>query len=229
MAEASDDLKVNIEYPSESIAVVRAKGYIDTVTVPEMEKSIHGIIGKKIYKIIVDLASINYVSSAGWGVFVSELKDLRSNDGDIVLIGMSPEVYDVYELMEFSQILKSFSSINESLEHYGLATDEEKTFVDPSKGMQKNQQPETYKSEDSAASSQAENTTSDDLSSLPVEDKVKHLVKLNPLMSGSDMRAELKTEKYGFEKVGFFQFGKILKELNLDNEKKRKDFALSNK
>ncbi|MBI4978371.1 MAG: STAS domain-containing protein [Spirochaetes bacterium] len=136
-----EDLVVKTEYlgGNQEIALITAKGYIDTVTVPEVEKALQGIIQGKKYKIIVDLKNIDYVSSAGWGAFVSEIKDLRDNKGDLVLINMSPDVYDVYELMEFSSILKAYSDIKEAVTHFGGEKIIKESFVDPSKGMVKGQ------------------------------------------------------------------------------------------
>ncbi|MEK6794352.1 MAG: STAS domain-containing protein [Spirochaetota bacterium] len=135
-----DDLVVRTDFlgSNKEVALISAKGYIDTVTVPEVEKALQGIVKDKKYKIIVDLKNIDYVSSAGWGSFVSEIKDLRDNGGDLVLVNMSADVYDVYELMEFSSILKSYNDLKEALSHFGASASGE-AFVDPSKGMVKGQ------------------------------------------------------------------------------------------
>ena len=62
-------------------------------------------------RIVVDLADISYVSSGGWGIFVGEVKNLRERGGDIVLSGMTSEVYDVYELLGFADVLRAFKTI----------------------------------------------------------------------------------------------------------------------
>jgi anti-sigma B factor antagonist len=111
------DIEVNVSYAgdSENIAVIAASGFIDTTTAPELEKKLEEQLALNKYKIIVNLENIDYVSSAGWGVFVSEIREIRENSGDLVLVNMSPDVYDVYELMEFSSILKSYDSLNEAI------------------------------------------------------------------------------------------------------------------
>ena len=104
------DIQVDVSYTGDeaNIAVISASGFIDTTTAPELEKKLEEQLALNKYKIIVNLENIDYVSSAGWGVFVSEIREIRENNGDLVLVNMSPDVYDVYELMEFSSILKSF-------------------------------------------------------------------------------------------------------------------------
>jgi len=55
---------------------------------------------------------VEYISSAGWGLFISEIKNIRNKKGDLVLAGMNPDVFDVYELLGFQPILKSFPDVD---------------------------------------------------------------------------------------------------------------------
>jgi anti-sigma B factor antagonist len=114
------DIQVGVSYdgPNQEVAVISARGFIDTTTAPELEKKLEEQLALSKYKIVVDLQNIDYVSSAGWGVFVSEIREIRENNGDLVLVNMSPDVYDVYELMEFSSILKSFDSLEEAVANF---------------------------------------------------------------------------------------------------------------
>jgi anti-sigma B factor antagonist len=115
--ELMPDIQVDVRYggDSEEIAIIEAKGFIDTTTAPELEKKLEEQLALNKYRIVVNLENIDYVSSAGWGVFVSEIREIRENSGDLVLVNMSPDVYDVYELMEFSSILKSYDNVDEAV------------------------------------------------------------------------------------------------------------------
>jgi anti-sigma B factor antagonist len=121
--DSMPDIQVEVSYVGDgkNIAVISASGFIDTTTAPELEKKLEEQLALNKYKIIVNLENIDYVSSAGWGVFVSEIREIRENNGDLVLVNMSPDVYDVYELMEFSSILKSFDSLNEAVASFSGA------------------------------------------------------------------------------------------------------------
>lgn len=114
------DIQVDVSYegPNQEVAIIAARGFIDTTTAPELEKKLEEQLALSKYKIVVNLENIDYVSSAGWGVFVSEIREIRENNGDLVLVKMSPDVYDVYELMEFSSILKSFDSMQEAVANF---------------------------------------------------------------------------------------------------------------
>ncbi|SRR6056297_1865353 len=91
--------------------VLKCKGFIDSTTAGEIEKAITDTIGKKKYRIIVDMAETEYVSSAGWGIFVGFIKELRKNRGDIKFANMGDEVREIYELLDFTNILEYYGDI----------------------------------------------------------------------------------------------------------------------
>jgi anti-sigma B factor antagonist len=63
------------------------------------------------FNIIIDSSNVDYISSAGWGIFISEIKGIREKGGDLKLVRMIPDVYKVFELLEFHYIIKAFDTI----------------------------------------------------------------------------------------------------------------------
>jgi anti-anti-sigma factor len=82
---------------------------------------IDALLKRQRYRIIIDLAGVDYISSAGWGIFISHIKDVRANDGDIKLAGMVPNVYEIYELLEFDNVIRAFPSVDSAREEFGAA------------------------------------------------------------------------------------------------------------
>jgi len=100
------------------IVVVNLKGSVETTNASTLEEAIERIINDKCYHIVVDLSGVNYISSAGWGIFISEIKRIRQNGGDIKLAGMAPGVREVFELLEFHNILKPFQTREKALQDF---------------------------------------------------------------------------------------------------------------
>jgi|SRR5579883_1504308 len=98
------------------ITVISVKGFIDTNTASEFDKSFQSALAEKKYNLIVDLKDVTYVSSAGWGLFVGEIKRIRNQKGDLFLTAMSPEVEEAYDLLQFSTILKSFPTVEQAVQ-----------------------------------------------------------------------------------------------------------------
>lgn len=106
------------ESKSKDISEIRVDGVIDTLTAAELEEVIDSLIKRERYRIILDLAGVEYISSAGWGIFISHIKDIHNNNGDIKLANMIPNVYEIYELLEFDNILKSYQSLDEARQDF---------------------------------------------------------------------------------------------------------------
>ena len=91
---------------------VRIDGVIDTTTAGELEQVVNSLIGREQYRMVFDLAGVEYISSAGWGIFISHIKEVRESDGDIKLAGMVPNVREIFELLEFDKVLRAYESVD---------------------------------------------------------------------------------------------------------------------
>ncbi len=111
-------------YPlHKDITLLSVKGFIDTNTAPEFDRTFQSVLGENKFKLIVDLKDVNYISSAGWGLFVGEIRRIRNQKGDLVLVGMSPEVQEAYDLLQFSTILKAFPNVEQAVQKgFGKST-----------------------------------------------------------------------------------------------------------
>ncbi|MFC1475542.1 STAS domain-containing protein [Candidatus Zixiibacteriota bacterium] len=94
------------------ISVVRIDGVVDTMTAGDLDQVISSLITRGRYRLVIDLAGVEYISSAGWGVFVSHLREIREHAGDIKLARMIPEVQEIYELLEFDGLLPFFDGLD---------------------------------------------------------------------------------------------------------------------
>lgn len=104
-----------------NVTLFSVKGSIDTLTAPMFESKLLNILGGHPIQLILDLREANYISSAGWGILIKHLKWIRSQNGDLVLAGMRAEVSEVYGLLEFDLILRSFPDVPSALEKaFGL-------------------------------------------------------------------------------------------------------------
>ena len=114
------DIKISLEAANGGgLSILRVDGVVDTMTAIELEKVMSSLLSQKRYRIVVDLAGVDYISSAGWGIFVSNIREVRANRGDIKLARMMPSVYEVFELLEFDSILRAFDSIDRAREDFG--------------------------------------------------------------------------------------------------------------
>jgi anti-sigma B factor antagonist len=103
---------------TKSINVLELKGYLDAHTAPELEKAFQKLIDGKKFSIVVNCKDLTYISSAGLGVFMAYIEDVRKNNGDIKLSNMSPKVYNVFDLLGFPLLYDITKDENEAIQRF---------------------------------------------------------------------------------------------------------------
>lgn len=102
--------KINVTVQNSSInpdcTVVNVEGFLDAYTVAELEETFNRLIKEKKFKLVVNLAKLDYISSAGLGTFMGVIDEIRDNQGDIVLINLSPKIFKVFDLLGFSELFE---------------------------------------------------------------------------------------------------------------------------
>jgi len=109
-----DKLLIN-EERVEGVVVLKLQGLVDSGTSQLIEGRLNDLISDGNVKIVVDLDLVDYISSAGWGIIVGEIKGVRQSNGDIKLASMRPDVREVFDLLEFNTLLTPYDSRGDAL------------------------------------------------------------------------------------------------------------------
>jgi anti-sigma B factor antagonist len=100
------------------VVVLKYTGYVDSETFGILRDALENLIKQGACKIVVDLSVTTFMSSAGWGTIVGNLKKTKENGGNIVLAAMSEEVQSVYELVEFNELIKSYVTVEAAIKSF---------------------------------------------------------------------------------------------------------------
>ena len=124
-------LEYNVEIvgAKKAIAVLSLDGYVDSATSLNMDEAIDSILQQRTYHVVVDLTKVSYISSAGWGVFISKIKDIRENHGGLKIAGMRPDVRDVFDLLGFGHIIEAHDTVPEAVTAFETSLAREKREV----------------------------------------------------------------------------------------------------
>ncbi len=98
--------------------IVELGGYLDAHTAPQLEQTFQEMLEQRQYRIVVDFRELDYISSAGLGVFMAFIEDVRENSGDIKLAGMTPKVFNVFDLLGFPMLYEIYNDRNEALNKF---------------------------------------------------------------------------------------------------------------
>jgi anti-sigma B factor antagonist len=108
------------------IDVVDAGGYLDAHTAPTLDGVLHDLAEKGRVKIVVNFAALDYISSAGLGVFMANIESIRGAKGDIKLVAMKQNVYNIFDLLGFPLLYDIFDTEDEAIAKYNNPEKDEK-------------------------------------------------------------------------------------------------------
>ena len=83
--------------------ILQIAGRLDTITAPTLDKTIHEEIGDT-RNLILDLKSLEYISSAGLRVLLGAQKKMQKL-GSMKVVNVCEEVMEVFEMTGFADIL----------------------------------------------------------------------------------------------------------------------------
>lgn len=102
----------------EHISILLLDGYLDANTIPIFENHLQKLLDEKRFHIITDLKNLSYISSAGLGVYMGFIEDVRDQGGDIKLCNLTEKIFKVFDLLGFPTLFDIFSSEEECLQKF---------------------------------------------------------------------------------------------------------------
>lgn len=108
------------------VAIISLDGFVDAHTAPEFEKAVQNELDAGVVRIVVDCGQLTYISSAGLGVFMCFIEEIREQNGDIKIAGLLPKVKHTFEILGFQDLfdmsenvdsaISSFSTVQSAME-----------------------------------------------------------------------------------------------------------------
>ncbi len=95
-------------------------GDLDANSSIQMDECIRKWIDAGNVKFHISCIQLNYISSAGLGVFISFMEEIRNMGGDFVFSGMSDKIFRVFELLGLHLIMKIVAGEEEAAKQLTL-------------------------------------------------------------------------------------------------------------
>lgn len=206
------DVYVEEAVQNRGVSVLRVSGYVDTTTSPDLERRLQALLREKRYHIVVDLTGVEYISSAGWGIFISEIREIREQGGDLKLAGMIADVREVFDLLEFENILKAYADTEMAVGSFGAVPASSSSSSTGSAAGGQNS------SSQSAAGHRSETVLSD-------EDLIREIARQHPEFGLMRIQKELRKPERGGRDLNPVQIYVLLRKLDLDTRERRAALA----
>jgi len=104
-----------IQKEKDSIMELSISGRLDAVSAVEADKDFNSVIDAGHKNLLINLTTLDYISSAGLRVLLVVAKRVQQNGGKVVLCALSSNVKEVFEISGFSSIFNIFETAAEAI------------------------------------------------------------------------------------------------------------------
>lgn len=86
-------------------ALIIINGDIDASSSIQLDESLSQQLKNKHLNIVIDCSGLNYISSAGLGVFMSYIEEFKASNQKFVLFGLSEKVKNVFNMLGLDEVM----------------------------------------------------------------------------------------------------------------------------
>jgi anti-sigma B factor antagonist len=107
------------------VRVIAIRGYLDAHTAPLFENVVAEELRAGRCRLVVDCTDLDYISSAGLGVFMTFIDEARQAGGDIKLAAIQPKVYQIFDVLGFPALFDIQASVEQAVARFDGAQEKD--------------------------------------------------------------------------------------------------------
>jgi len=89
--------------------LLNISGRIDSSTAPKLQETLNEVIAEGLYRLVLDLKQVDFISSAGlWVLVNAQKKCKRFNRGELILAGVPQRIHGALDLAGFIPYFRTF-------------------------------------------------------------------------------------------------------------------------
>jgi anti-anti-sigma factor len=113
-------MEIRHEHKGAALTIVSVTGSLDALTAPQFSDDLTQELNAGYVQVVLNLAGLDYTSSAGLRVMLNAAKDARSRGGDLCLAAARPSVNKVFEMSGFTSIFKFFADVDSAIKNIAV-------------------------------------------------------------------------------------------------------------
>jgi anti-sigma B factor antagonist len=101
---------------ADGVTVIVPEGQLDAHTAPDFERFLeHRVRDGRVINIVLDFQELDYISSAGLGVLMGLIEEVRTHEGDIKLAALPEKIFHVLDLLGFPMVFQIYPTVTEAI------------------------------------------------------------------------------------------------------------------
>lgn len=98
------------ERDDNGITIYTLEGRIDTQGASDMDMTLQAAVSAGKHKVVLEMADVRYISSAGLRTLADVLTKNRDNGGDLKLVALNPKVLRVFQIIGFDNFFTMYDT-----------------------------------------------------------------------------------------------------------------------
>ena len=111
-------MNLKIEEKNNIVVVCVKEERLDAHNSGDLKLAVNSLFGEGKKNVLVDLDDVRFIDSSGLGALVSGFKNAISNQGNLKLSSLQPQVKSMFELTRLHRVFEIFPSSSDALENF---------------------------------------------------------------------------------------------------------------
>jgi len=91
--------------------LLEVEGRVDSATAPQFGQKLEGLIADGVFKLVIDMSKLEYMSSAGFRALLAAQRQCkRYGRGEVLLASVPDRIREALELAGFTELFRVFPS-----------------------------------------------------------------------------------------------------------------------
>ncbi len=109
------EIEVAVAPVKPEVNVVRIVGRLDAVTYEAAQPVLLEALDKSTAGVIMDMASLEFISSAGLRIMIMLLKKATADKKQIAMVSASPAIYKIFKIAALDKVIRFFENESDAV------------------------------------------------------------------------------------------------------------------
>jgi len=97
------------------VLIVHLAGYLDGHTCAELDRRITALIKAGAKRLVIELAGLSYIASAGVGIFINTQHIVEKAGGNLQLVSPSPSVREIFAILGLESLFVIHDTLSQGV------------------------------------------------------------------------------------------------------------------
>ena len=103
------------EREQNGITILTLEGRVDSEGAVDLDLALQTAVSENKYKLVLDMAGVRYINSAGLRTLADIFTQTRDNAGGLKLVDLNPKVKRVFQIIGFDKFFELHNTVDDAI------------------------------------------------------------------------------------------------------------------